>query len=354
VVGGNENRRCSDLRLIDQLVLGSTNAYLYARNPRAVRRFYRRMGRLPNLAAPGSYLERMYWRKLVDRNPLFVELTDKLRAKEYCRRMSPELALPATLWIGSDADAIPDQVLAGDVFIKTNHGFNFNYRVRDGKVDRSHLKRTTDGWMAQVHGQRSEQWAYGQIAPKLLVEEAVGDAESDMLEFSISSSDGRAIRGAVIGHNKLPNTWVVALDTEGRPTTHANDPPGTPPKPLPEGLVIGEPFALAVAHARKLSVGLDHARVDFMWNGTTLYGSEITIYPAAGLAPIVNPDVEAQVLLGWELEKSHFLRAARSGPVALYAAALRRHLEAERARLLGRIEALAPEDLSPATDPATG
>ena len=73
-----------------------------------------KLGYLPNPAAPESYHERVLWRKIFDRNPLFVTLTDKLAAKAHMSSACPELALPRTLWSGRDAIDIPLNLLAGD------------------------------------------------------------------------------------------------------------------------------------------------------------------------------------------------------------------------------------------------
>jgi hypothetical protein len=52
---------------------------------------------------------------------------------------------------------------------------------------------------------------------------------------------------------------------------------------------------------------------DFLWNGSELYGGEITIYPAAGLKDPVDPAVHAYILDGWDLAQTHFLRAPQTG-----------------------------------------
>ncbi|MDH4036969.1 MAG: hypothetical protein OEX18_14825 [Candidatus Krumholzibacteria bacterium] len=71
---------------------------------------------------------------------------------------------------------------------------------------------------------------------------------------------------------------------------------------------------------------MDYARFDFMWNGTSLYGGEITIYPAAGESEIKNRGVHATIINGWDLKCSHFLRTPHSGAVRIYTDALRRLL----------------------------
>ena len=154
----------------DWITLALANLAIYCANPRAIRRFQHRNHRLPNVAAPYTYGESMLWRKLVDRSPLHVKLCDKIESKEIVRQRCPDLATPETFWIGDDANSIPDDVLQGDVFVKTSHGFKQNYLIKQGVVDRANLKQVTDEWLATTHGLVDSEWAYSQISPRLFVE----------------------------------------------------------------------------------------------------------------------------------------------------------------------------------------
>lgn len=318
--------RARSLGMLDELAMYLANAVLYARHPKAVRCYYRSFGRLPDIAHPRLYTERMLWRKLVDHNPRFVMFTDKLAAKAYCRRVCPELPLPRTLWSGSDADAIPEDLLRSEVFVKANHGCGFNYFVRDGEVDRADLKRKTDEWLDTTFGVGRYQWAYCRIRPRLFVEESVGDAADGLVELNVRASNGKVILGSVITCNKLPNQRVVYLDVNGNPTAGPQDPPEAPARGLPEDLDIAGPYRSAVEYTRRLSVGVDYARYDFMWNGEQLYGGEITVYPSAGMNELANPKVHATVVNGWDLDVSHFLTTRHEGLRRLYAKALRRRI----------------------------
>jgi hypothetical protein len=310
--------------LFDALIFAIANAWLYAGNFRLVRYCWRFNRHLPDIANPQRYSERMLWRKLVDHNPLFVLFADKLATKEYLQRRCPELALPRTLWIGRDTDEIPDAVLAGDVFVKANHGCGFHWRIRGGHCDRAALRQVSRRWLAAVHGRTFGEWAYSQVEPKLFVEEAIGDAETDLVEFNIRASNGRAILGSVLGRCKLPDQWLVSLDVAGAPTRGTRDAEDGPIALLPPGLEIREPYLRAVRLAERISVGVDYVRVDFMWNGSELFGGEITTYPAAGLKDPANASVAALIGDGWDLRHTHFLNAPQSGWKRIYAGALRR------------------------------
>ena len=307
-------------------VLAAANAVFYATKMGLVWRYLWKIGHVPNIAHPQRYSERMLWRKIVDHNPQFVVFSDKLATKEFVQARCPELSVPRTLWIGRDADAIPEELLRGDVFVKANHGCGFNQRVRGGACDRAALRKKTQRWLRGGYGRKGGEWAYAGVKPRLFVEEAVGDVEAGMIEFNVRAGNGRAILGSVLGKCKTPDQWAIYLDPEGAPTMGMKDPDGTPIQPLPEGLRVTEPYRRAVRFAERLSVGVDYARFDFLWNGAELYGGEITVYPAAGGADPANAVLNQVMLTGWDLRQAHFLRAQHTGWRRIYADALRRRL----------------------------
>jgi TupA-like ATPgrasp len=315
------------IKVIDSLVLKLANVILSILNINAVLQYRRFNGRFPNIANPRRYAERMLWRKVVDHNPQFVVFSDKLATKEYCNRICPDLALPKTLWVGNDADAIPDELLSGDVFVKTNHGWNYNYQIRAGEVDRADLKRKTDQWLNSTHGKASHQWAYSKVEPILYVEETIGDAAADLLEFNIRASNGNFVLGSVMGHNKKPNKWLKYLDLKGESVEGIEDEGAVPVLFISQEVNVIAPYLQAIAYAKQLSVGVDYARFDFMWNGKNLYGGEITVYPGAGNGRALNSKLECIVIKGWDLVPSYFLTSKQTGIKKLYANALKSQMK---------------------------
>jgi hypothetical protein len=266
----------------------------------------------------------MLWRKLVDRNPQFVCFSDKLASKEYSQRRCPTLAMPKTLWVGRSADGIPDELLHGNVLVKANHGSGFNHYVRAGNCDRVVLRQKTERWLNSIYGVKGGEWGYSQVPARLFLEEAVGDAEGDLIEINIRACNGKPILGSIMGKCKTPKQWAVYLDPEGVPTLGMSDLDGSPIRPLPPGLDIAEPYCRAVQFSKVLSVGVDYARYDFLWNGQELFGGEITLYPAGGNADPANKAVNKATLSGWDLRQSHFLKTQHGGWKQLYADALNR------------------------------
>ena len=314
--------------MIDDLIFAITNLWLYATHPRLIKYYWRKFGRFPNISNPQRYSERMLWRKLLDHNPQFVLFSDKLATKEYMKRLCPDLALPRTLWVGNSSESIPDELLRGDVFVKANHGCNFNQRIQAGRCNRAELQRQTKKWLRSTFGKKDGQWAYSRVEPKLFVEESIGDAEDGLLEFNVRASDGQISLGSVIKYCKTPRQWFCYLDAEGETTPGMNTPEGSPLEPMPDDVVAAiEPYRRAVQYARHLSIGVDYARFDFMWNGRELFGGEITVYPSGGLTEPTNVSAKEKTMNSWDLNQSHFVKSQHTGWKQIYAEAMKRRLK---------------------------
>jgi hypothetical protein len=271
----------------------------------------------------------MLWRKVFDHNPQFVVFSDKLATKEYVREKCPGLAVPRTRWVGGDVDEIPVDMLKGDVFVKANHGCRYNFRIQNGAFDRAALRREAWRWMRSRWGRKHGEWAYSEVVPKLFVEDAVGFPETGMLEINVRACNGRPLLGSVAGKVNIPGHWVIYMDPEGNLTPGMDDPEGVPIAGLPEGAEVKEPYRQAVEFTKKLSVGVDYARFDFMWNGKELFAGEITVYPGAGSKNPANSFVDRVLLSGWDLMQSHFLKTQHTGWRRRYAEALRRSLSTD-------------------------
>ncbi len=317
------------MALTDKLTLAIVNTGLKLTNRRLVRRYRRFNKRDPEIAFPRRYSDRMVWRKIVDRNPLLVTFTDKLGGKDYVRRVCPDLPVPKTLWVGTDANLIPEEILQRDVFIKANHGCDFNHRTYGRPCDRTALAALTSGWLKKNYGHDGAggQWTYDRVDRKIFVEETIGLKGPELIEFNVRASNGRAMLGSVMGKVKTPDQWYYYLDPQGRATWGMSDLPGDAIKPVPPELDIAKPYEQAVRFTERLSRGVDYARFDFMWDGEALFGGEITVFPAAGGDDPLHPHVIRTMDEGWDLNQSHFLQTPQSGWRKIYANALKRKLQ---------------------------
>ena len=309
----------------DAALLALWRATAFARHPRLHAKFLRRMLRLPDVAVPRGYTDRMLWRKLFDRNPLFVTFADKLATKAWIAERCPELPMPATLWRGTDPAAIPRGLLRPGVIVKANHGSNFNLPILDPVPPHEQVVATARRWLATTWGRRRGEWHYAGVRREVFVEEMVG-GDGPLADIQIRAGGGRAGLCSFSLDTKTPKQTLRYLDTEGRTLTDAL----RDATAVPDALPTPPRFPDAVAAARVLSREVDFARFDFLADRQGLWAGEITLFPAAGHGTLEG-EMRALVLDCWDLRRSWFLRdgAAQGGPFTrAYAAALRRALDA--------------------------
>ncbi|WP_137929896.1 ATP-grasp fold amidoligase family protein [Mesorhizobium comanense] len=304
-----------------RIILSVAGLFLILRHPALTVRFAIKLGYLPNLATPETYHEMLLWRKVVDRNPLFVTLTDKLAAKAHLRGACPELAVPRTLWFGRDPADIPLDLLAGDVIIKTNHGCAMNIFVANGVPDRGAIIAKARHWLRKRYGRRNGEWAYWPIVPTVFVEERLA-----LSGTTIATDIKVHVCGGVVTH-----AWVedkeagrsLLLDRDANPLPGRDPDYPREDQAVPANTRLLDYVREAISIAPVIAGDLDYIRIDFLVTDDRLYGGEIVVYPGAGYGTTTNPAFAGEIELLWRLDQSAFLRRQHSGVVRLYADALR-------------------------------
>jgi hypothetical protein len=307
---------------VGKILLFFARLYLLAAHPKLTRQFVRNLKYLPDPALPHHYHERILWRKIVDHNTIFVDLSDKLAAKEFAKARCPELAVAQVLWAGTDPRSLPASLVAGDVAVKANHGSGFNIFVHNGKPDYPTIVAETERWMAISFHRKYGEWGYRDVPRRILVEEHLvlggGDLPTDIKVHAFGSQIGRVWVGDERGHRSR------TYDADGAPLSvrdyrYPSETQALPDTPATRALV-----RQAIELAPRLLGGLDYARVDFMVVGSRLYFGEYTLYPSAGLLDVgLDPALIQRAEALWDLLSSDFLRKPHRGLARLYADALR-------------------------------
>ncbi|MEO1159617.1 MAG: ATP-grasp fold amidoligase family protein, partial [Pseudomonadota bacterium] len=153
------------------MTIWAVNLWVYVAYFRVVILHIRTTGTIPNPAFPKSVNDKFLWRKIFDRNPDFVPLSDKLESQVIARKKCPGVRVPKTLWVGRQASDIPPELLTGNVLVKASHGSGFVIPIFNGKYDRRSLEEETADWMGRTYGRRHWEWGYFGLEPKLYVEE---------------------------------------------------------------------------------------------------------------------------------------------------------------------------------------
>lgn len=311
------------LSLQHRAVLWVAAVLIALRHPVMMARHRLKLGSWPNAGRPRSLTEKLMWRKLFDRNPTFVTITDKLTGRAFIAERSPGLRHTTLLWSGDAAGDIPDRVMAGPAMVKPNNSSGVSFIVQDGQPDRQTIERATRHLVGPTGNCRREEWAYWPIRGRMLAEEFV-----------------------ILGGPNMPTDLKVYISGDRVHAIWASDAPGDIFLTLgPDGSVLpdpddqailpfSEPLAQLVREAARLALpiaeGFDMLRVDFLVAATGLLASELTVYTAGGYEHWENPAIAASIADAWDLRASWFLRQPHRGLMRLYAEALVAH---ETARL---------------------
>ena len=305
------------------MILAAVRIWCWLAYPRQIARFRRAIGRWPDPALPHYRNDKYLWRKIFDRNPLFTEVSDKLLAKEYAVSRWPAVKVARTLWTGSRAEDIPDEVLQGNVVVKANHGSGWNIFVSNGRYNREELNRTTNRWLTARFGKRHAEWGYYGVRACLFVEELhLDNGKPDIDEYKFYCGSGEIAFAFVRQWAADGRRLEGVLDSQGRPHAGAFD----------SGVLSADvrkppEWDALVAAALALSREFDFVRCDLYAISGEVYFSELTLYTLGGLAWIDDAGLNQRYTQLWDLRQSWFMRTPQKGWRRLYARALDRLLQ---------------------------
>ncbi|MDT0682778.1 ATP-grasp fold amidoligase family protein [Roseicyclus sp. F158] len=273
------------------------NRRLYRQHGRLVRKFKEDLGYAPNLARPRTFSEKVQWRKLNDRNPLFRTLADKVAVRDWAadriggeegRALLTECVAVIENAADADVHALPDGVA-----LKSAHASSWNMLVERWTPELRRLAETKlASWTTGYYGAAKSEAAYLEVPRRVLVDRLLYRADGKLADvLKILCFHGRAEALCI---NQWPDgaapldgdgefyqsfmtpEWAPAGFTTGRPTA-----PVRPPRPKR----LGD----ALSIAERLSAGIDFVRVDLLATEDELKLSEMTLYPKSGLVPYDPP-----------------------------------------------------------------
>jgi teichuronopeptide biosynthesis TupA-like protein len=269
---------------------------------RILKDYHEVFDRYPNLLRPKRFTEKLQWRKLFDRNPLFSVLSDKIAVREFIASRVSASFLPDLLWVGDNPDDIPFDALEPPYIVKCTHGAGFYNAIVAGnesldvKGARERLRHDLARNFAMKH------WEPGYFSvPRRLI------AERLLLQPDGSPPVERRLF-VFDGHVRVIHTVVVAQDRTRYGAVHDCDWNLLGWQMFNnvryEDQIIPRPEILndLIELAERLGAGFDFIRVDtYDWADAIRVG-ELTLYNVSGLVPM-KPD-ESDFALGsyWQLE----------------------------------------------------
>jgi hypothetical protein len=298
---------------------------LILRYPRLSYWYYKvdRSRRIPNPATPRTMNEKFFWRKIFDRSPEFIEVSDKLRIRHWLVKNRVDIDSPPILWTGTDPAQIPDDLLAQGVVVKVNHGSGTNILLHDAPRNRAAFNRRMRRDLRKPQGRKRLEWAYFGIDRKIMVEALVPDITIEFKAYTF----GKRIERLVVIYDRYTDAAADVWLPNGKGEFALFEGRAAIAKRANRHLPAATEEALKIS--RQIGERFDHMRVDILSDGDRLWFSELTIYNMAGYLPYVGDITSEPVNTSWDLTNSWFMRTPQTGWKRLYAAELRKTLASD-------------------------
>lgn len=252
------------------------------------------MGYPLDLHHPKTFNEKLQWMKLYDRNPLYTDLVDKLKVKEWvAERIGAEHVIP-TLAVYDSVDEIDISQLPNQFVLKCNHDSggvvicsdkqNFDFELAKRKVNKSFCHNFY--WDFR-------EWPYKNVDRKIFAESFLTDKKAQkplncntkcafegLKDYKFFCFDG-VPRIMYIANDRAEYATTDFFDMEGHllPVFMKDSPSSIPP-------LLPSHFEEMKTFAEVLSAGLRQVRVDFYEADDMVYFGEMTFFHSAGFSEV--------------------------------------------------------------------
>jgi len=267
-------------------------------------KFFRCHGYRLDLDNPVSYNEKIMWRKIFDRNPLFPVLADKYAARGYVvetlGKDSGEGILVPLLFVTQDPAEIPFEDLPEEYIVKPNHGSGWSIIVdKEHRVPCERIVSQCRKWLRKTYGRSKMEWGYSGVKPRIMVEKLLRDGQGKLApDFKFYVFNGN-VRMVYVLYDRFGTSTEAFYDRNFKRlkvNTRFSD-----------GPEIIEPgnFHTMIEISEKLALKLDFLRVDLYDVDGRIFFGEFTLYPASGFYRYDPVGFERELGKSWYLNREH-------------------------------------------------
>lgn len=243
----------------------------------AARCFHKIHRRKPDINGV-RFTEKIYRRKVLDHNRLYVDLSDKVLVKQHVASiLGPEWVVP-TLWAGTDVSSVDLTRIPKPFVVKANHGSGWNLFVRsDAELDIPRIRQKCAQWLKQKYGRPVGEWSYFHIKPQILIEPFIGDSHELPIDYKIYVFSQK-VEFIQVHTDRETICKQCFYDRDwNKQTFYCTPPLDERDIPKPDCL------SAMITAAETLAEGFDFVRVDFyVVNGRPIFG-EMTFFPGSGV-----------------------------------------------------------------------
>lgn len=251
-----------------------------------------------NWDEPKCLSEKINYRKIYQKNPLFSLCADKYKVREYIQNHSKICKLIPLLGVYDTFDKIDFSEFKCDIILKTNHASGMVAIIKkDKELDIKAIKKQMDFALSVDYGEFSRERHYSEIVPKIIVEKLITDKDGNIPnDIKIHCFYGEPKFIQIANPNHTTND-IFDLKWNKIDVIYKNEPSNNPMQ-KPENLE----HILEVA--KELSKEFDYVRVDLYNLDCEIYFGELTFTPNAGFAKILPREFDYEWGSYWDVKKS--------------------------------------------------
>ncbi|WP_394201383.1 ATP-grasp fold amidoligase family protein [Marinagarivorans algicola] len=256
-------------------------------------KFKKKLGYTLNIDQPKTFNEKIQYRKLYERNPLFITCADKYAVREYVTQKIGNHYLIPLIQVIDSVDTINFASLPEQFVVKATHGSGWNMIVKDkSKIDFPAMQYQLGKWLLKNFYPRQLEWHYKNIKPQLVFEEMILDASGNIptdFKFHVFNKKNEteiyiqvdSDRFGAHTRDYFTTSWEKLKLAVKCP--NSNEEPQKP-KNLEEMIEV----------ARKLSEDFNYVRVDLYSVDNAIYFGELTFSPEAGFSKFSPAEADRQ------------------------------------------------------------
>lgn len=241
-------------------------------------------GKNLNLKQPLTFNEKLQWLKIYDRRPIYVQMVDKVSAKELVAAIiGAEYVIP-TLGVWDSPNEIDFDTLPERFVLKTTHDSG-GIRIIDKSkgFDRDEIRAFLWKHFKNDLFRSQREWPYKTVKPRVLAEVYMEDSKTgELRDYKVFVFGGEA-KTVHIATGRQSADRPTAFDFFDRDFRHMDFEKGGYPNadPLPEK---PQHLELMFKLAERLAGELPFLRVDFFEADGRVYFGEFTFYPGSGFS----------------------------------------------------------------------
>ncbi len=281
-----------------KLVRGSARAVRPLVGERVFESLYAlgRVGYLPRIDAPETFVEKLLWLRRYYRDPRMPALADKLELRTYVSEVAPECRTPEVFTVSDSAENFDFDSLPERAVIKATHGSGL-VAFWSPTSDRHALRALMRRWLRRRHHDHANEWLYAEVTPRVFAEADLSDVHGrpppDFKLFAFGGEVGYVQvldgRGEALHARFFDRAWHQV------PAFRRSSPGGPPSPPTSERPPRPPELARMIDAAERLARPFPFVRVDCYLHRGDVYVGELTFFPASGHPEFYPPSFDREL-----------------------------------------------------------